>query len=210
VVLQTVALPEDGAALRLLRESGMNAVRYSWQMEIELAEASPVPDWPEGVSVRTMRSGDSRAIYEARSAAFKDHWGVVEEPFEEGFALWQHRMEKGPNFDSSLWFLAETSERIVGFSLCTSKSPEDPNMGWIDLLGVLRSWRRRGLGLALLLYSLSALRRRGLSRAGLFVDAESLTGATRLYERAGMKATQRYVTFEKELRPGRDLSRQSA
>jgi hypothetical protein len=31
-------------------------------------------------------------------------------------------------------------------------------------------------------------------------------GATRLYEKAGMSVQRQYVTYEKELRPGVDLS----
>jgi hypothetical protein len=34
---------------------------------------------------------------------------------------------------------------------------------------------------------------------GLGVDAASLTGATRLYEKAGMHVTRRYDTYEKVL-----------
>jgi len=33
------------------------------------------------------------------------------------------------------------------------------------------------------------------------VDAESLTGATRLYERAGMHVAKEWEVWEKELRP---------
>jgi mycothiol synthase len=37
------------------------------------------------------------------------------------------------------------------------------------------------------------------------VDAASQTGATRLYQRAGMHVAAEYVSYEKELRPGREL-----
>jgi ribosomal protein S18 acetylase RimI-like enzyme len=64
-------------------------------------------------------------------------------------------------------------------------------------LGVLRPWRRRGLGRALLLQAFAAFRERGLGRAGLGVDAESLTGAHRLYESAGMRVSTRFDILEK-------------
>ena len=44
---------------------------------------------------------------------------------------------------------------------------------------------------------------------GLGVDAQSLTGATRLYEKAGMHVDRQYANYEKELRPGEDLGTQS-
>lgn len=81
-------------------------------------------------------------------------------------------------------------------------------MGWVHQLGVRRPWRQRGLGLALLQQSFAALHQRGRLRVGLGVDADSLTGATRLYEKAGMKVVRQYDTYEKELRPGHSISRQ--
>jgi hypothetical protein len=46
-------------------------------------------------------------------------------------------------------------------------------------------------------------------RIGLGVDADSLTGATRLYEKAGMRVERRYELWEKELRPGIESATQS-
>jgi hypothetical protein len=37
------------------------------------------------------------------------------------------------------------------------------------------------------------------------VDASSLTGAVRLYERAGMHVARQYDRYEKELRSGKEL-----
>jgi hypothetical protein len=50
---------------------------------------------------------------------------------------------------------------------------------------------------------------RGTRKVGLDVDAQSLTGATRLYEKAGMHVARREALYEKELRPGVELSTQS-
>jgi ribosomal protein S18 acetylase RimI-like enzyme len=53
------------------------------------------------------------------------------------------------------------------------------------------------LGRALLLHAFAELRRRGFRRAGLGVDAESLTGAHKLYESAGMHVEARFDVYEK-------------
>jgi ribosomal protein S18 acetylase RimI-like enzyme len=97
---------------------------------------------------------------------------------------------------------AEENGVAAGFSLCWQKSFGDPDMGWVGTLGVLRPWRRRGLGLALLQHSFARLYERGQRKVGLGVDAQSLTGATRLYEKAGMHSNpQRQISaFELELR----------
>jgi len=41
------------------------------------------------------------------------------------------------------------------------------------------------------------------------VDAENLTGALRLYENVGMHIYQAFDIFEKEIRPGKEISVQS-
>ncbi|NIO68281.1 MAG: GNAT family N-acetyltransferase [Anaerolineae bacterium] len=118
-------------------------------------------------------------------------------------------MDNDPSFDQSLWFVAVDGEEIAGFSLCYSIVAEDPDMGEVATLGVRRPWRRQGLALALLHHSFGELYQRGKPKATLGVDAQSLTGATRLYEKAGMHVQRRYDSYEKELRPGKDLSTQS-
>lgn len=97
--------------------------------------------------------------------------------------------------------MAYAGECVVGISLC-----KDGEKGWVDTLGVARAWRGRGLGLALLHHSFGAFYRRGRRRVGLGVDSQSLTGAPRLYERAGMHLAQESMTYEKELRAGVELS----
>jgi ribosomal protein S18 acetylase RimI-like enzyme len=70
---------------------------------------------------------------------------------------------------------------------------------------VRRPWRKKGLGLALLTHSFGEFYKRGMKTIGLGVDASNPTGATRLYQRAGMTVASEFLTFEKELRPGRSL-----
>ena len=65
-----------------------------------------------------------------------------------------------------------------------------------------RPWQRRGLGLALLFGTFRRLCERGIRRTSLVVDSESPTGATRLYERAGMHADRFYAVYRKGVRRG--------
>ena len=79
----------------------------------------------------------------------------------------------------------------------------------MGLLAVLRAYRKQGLGLALLRHSFGEFYRRGNRAVGLGVDAQNLTGALRLYEQAGMRVCRKNNTYEKELRPGVELSTQA-
>ncbi len=98
---------------------------------------------------------------------------------------WEHLVANDPNFDPDLWFLAMDGDRIVGISLCMPQLGDEKSIGVVGTLGVVREWRHRGLGMALLLHSFHELRRRGRALATLSVDANSLTGATRSLRAGG-------------------------
>ena len=175
---------------------GYSPVRYFWRMEIQMREAPPHPDWPPGLTIRNVIPGtDDRPLFDALEDAFVDHWG--DSPWD--FETWRIRRFETEDFDPTLWFLVMDGDNIAGAAISRFRG----EYGWISQLAVRRPWRRLGLGLALLLQSIGEFYRRGMSKVGLTVDAQNPTGATRLYERAGMHMTNEYIVFEKELHPGR-------
>jgi mycothiol synthase len=196
-------------AKEFFTDRGMQPIRHFYTMAIELEEKPPEPIWPAGITVRPMRGvEEARDVVWAVNDAFRDHWGYVEQPFEKELEHWIHFMEHEERFEPGLWFLALDDDEIAGVSLCMRESREDKDMAWVRTLGVRRPWRRQGLGLALLHHSFGEFYRMGRARAGLGVDASSLTGATRLYRRAGMRPIRQFDTYQLVLRPGRDISTQ--
>jgi mycothiol synthase len=181
-------------------------VRYDYRMRIDLDQAPPAPVWPEGITVRSFVPGqDEAAVIEVQQATFRDHWGYVAPSVEEDLKMLRHWMTD-PDFDPALWLLAMAGERLVGISLNATYLDEDPDMGWITTLGVLREYRKRGVARALLLHAFGQFQQRGRKRVGLGVDTQNLTGALRLYESVGMRAYRTTHVLEKELRPGVELS----
>jgi len=211
VTLQQGIAVTDAPARALLEKHGFEVVRSFRRMRIEMNGRPEAPAWPDGVTVRCFVPGeDLGAALRAVRASFKDHWGHVDSPFEEELKFWEHWTTEDPGFDPAHWHLATTDDgEIIGVALGTPKRAEDPSLGWIHVLGVVRAWRRRGIALGLLRHAFRAFHEAGKSKVGLGVDATSLTGANRLYEKAGMFVQRESVSYEKELRPGRDLSRRT-
>ncbi len=208
VAAQTSAHHSNTCAAELFRRHGYQLIRRFWRMRIDFDPDCPpqAPVWPEGITLRPYVPGqDDHAVYEAVEDSFADHWGYTRDPFDR----WLHWMTTDADFDPSLWFLAVDGEDIAGVVLCRPRMPEDADLGWVRTLGVRRPWRRRGLALALLRHAFGALYRRGKPRAGLGVDAANLTGATRLYEKAGMHVSRQWDVYEKELRPGVEITTRS-
>ena len=197
---------------KLFEDMGYHYIRSFYRMVIEMDGPAPEPVWSEGITVRTYNpETDTEAVYRAEVESFRDHFGFVEEPFEEGLKRFKHFVTEAEDFDPTLLFLAVDgrSAEIAGFNICRPYSYEDPDMGWVGTLGVRRPWRKRGIGLALLRHSFNEFYRRGKRKVGLSVDAENLTGALRLYENAGMHVHQAFDQYEKELRAGTEISVQS-
>jgi mycothiol synthase len=174
---------------------GFTPSRHSYRMEIDLAAEAREPRWPDGIEIRLIGEDEHRFVYDAAFEVWRD----TSDPMDETFDEWAHWMIKSESFDPSLWFLAFAGDELAGFSL-GRQSSTDPNAGYLSMLGVRRAWRKQGLGEALLLHSFAAFRERGWTRGTLGVDASSPTGATRLYERAGMRVYRDTAFFERPVR----------
>ncbi|HKJ39901.1 MAG TPA: GNAT family N-acetyltransferase [Anaerolineales bacterium] len=183
----------DTVGCEMHENEGYKTIRFNWRMEITLDKEPSPPKLPEGIELRPFDMSQDHAVYEAHEDAFSDHWGHIRRPYEEWI---QHNEDR----DRSLWLIAWDGDQIAGYSLNRVRN----DIGWVGSLGVRRPWRNRGLGEALLLQSFSELYQIGKPVIGLGVDAESPTGATRLYKKVGMHTASEYAVYEKELRPGRE------
>lgn len=181
---------EDSSAEELCRRRGYRPVRRFYSMGIALDGPERAPVWPDGIHVSPFRREHARVFYDVGAEAFADEWGFVHMPYDE----WLERRVDGG--DTSLWFLAWDGDEAVGLVRC---DPEYRGAGLVRMIGVRPGWRGRGLGEALLLHAFAAFRARGIRRVTLGVDAENATGATRLYERVGMRVESESVAYEKEL-----------
>jgi mycothiol synthase len=188
--IRTWSLGTDLDARRLFEGRGYREVRRYYRMLIEQQEPPPAPEWPARFRVDTHTREDARAFHQALNEAFVDEWHFVPLSFDE----WTERRLKAPNFDPTLWFIVRDGGRIAAV---LRADPEVEKAGWIGALGVLEPWRRRGLGLALLRHAFGEFYRRGQPRVALGVDAENTSGATRLYERAGMHVAWEAICFRR-------------
>jgi mycothiol synthase len=186
---------DDARVVDVLGRLGFAAIRHSYRMDIDLSGDERVPEWPDGISVRAASDDDQKLVYEA----VVEVWQDTNDPMDETFDEWAHWHVGTSAYDPSLWFLAFAAGELAGFSVAR-QDPVDETAGYVALLGVRRAWRRRGLGEALLLQSFTEFRRRGYKRGTLGVDASSVTGATRLYERAGMRVYRDTVFLERTVR----------
>lgn len=196
VCVEATHLVGDERAPALFSDRAYERVRTFFRMTIELGdEPPPSPVWPAGlVPASLVPARDGPVVQAALDEAFAQEWGYNALPYAE----WVEKTFGVDRFDASLCPLVWDGERLAGFSLNYPKRFGD--WGWIGMLGVRPAWRRRGLGLTLLQESFRRFHERGERVVALGVDAENPTGATRLYERAGMGVLWQADVWRKVIR----------
>ncbi len=190
LVRQYVPTANEAARTHLLEAGYWPAFSY-FRMRMQLADA---PEPPRDVPVRTFDRGtDDGPVHTLVEEAMA---GV---PGDEPRSLesWQAAKIDKRGWDPSLWLLHEDADGLAGVVLC--ERWED-GVGYVDYLAVASRSRGRGLGRALLLHGLAALRAAGLTVAELSVQGENAS-ATRLYESVGMTPVWTIERWEKPLRP---------
>jgi len=197
VFLRTRSWSAATSTHALLTRHDFEHVRDWRRMRIELDVPPPTAIWSPGITVRRfVRGQDEEAVWEASEAAFADHFGSMPMPLDE---FVYYRIDSISSFNPELWFLAMDDDTVTGILLAHTEDARLPEGAWVALLGVRREYRGGGIGLALLHEAFGDFYDRGLHAVGLDVDGSSLTGADRLYERAGMHEVQRAFYFDKQL-----------
>jgi mycothiol synthase len=216
------AFNTDYATRDLLVVHGYIPVRQFIHLAIELDGPPPEPVWPDGVRVEAVRPEHWPKLDPALEEAFEDHWGVLrtdvmaELGLQEPQETDQADTDDTPTQDDSLYFntpglcfVALAGENVVGSCLCNAKTIEIPGTGKLGSVSVRRPWRRQGIGLALIYQALGAFYRRGIRKIITDTDANSFTNAPRLYIKAGFSTFCQQDIYQKQVRSGKDLIRQT-
>jgi GNAT superfamily N-acetyltransferase len=110
---------------------------------------------------------------------------------------------RDPKFDPSLFVVAWDGDEIAGAVIneinATENAAFNRQRGWLRSVFVRRQWRRRGLGKAIVLRSLQVFRDRGMTSAGLGVDADNPMGAMGLYTGTGFVTEVRSSAYRKPM-----------
>lgn len=206
VVLGAFTNMDDGQ--KLLDDLKFINTRQSLVMSMSLETTVPEAKFPDGFHTITMAEHpvleDFIRVYQE---TFRDHRGAINEPLSAAVARWADFIKAG-EYPPENFVLVKDGTEDVAVLIVSDKSDDNPDQMFIQTLGTMPKYRRRGLAKNLLYYAHELARKKGKKRLGLSVDGSSLTGANTLYEQVGMGVDMVYHAYEMEIRAGIETTNQ--
>ncbi len=170
IVAETTSPGQDA----LFAELGLTRVLAEHVMRHRRRELPRIP-LPEGLTKQALTAQTAPVFFAAYQASFADRPGFTNPPEDE----WVDGLLADPDtIPAESRVVLDAAGDAVGF---VTVSP-----GWIDQVGVVPSWRGRGVGAHLVVRSIAALRRVGGRAVWLCVNVDN-PKAHELYLRLGFK-----------------------
>ncbi|WP_079677396.1 GNAT family N-acetyltransferase [Planktothrix sp. PCC 11201] len=193
VQLRTYTLENQNQQNQLLKKQGFKVDRQFITMAKSLESPLSIPPFPSDFRLSHCQGKqDISAWVDLFNESFIDHWDHHELTLEQA-KYWQNQPEYQPELD-----LVAVAPNGTFAAFCKAQLNSD-QIGWIQWLGTRRGFRKLGLGKAMLFAGLSQLQKAGATTAKLSVDADSLTGATKLYESVGFRPVATWLSWVKPL-----------
>ena len=193
----------NAGALVLLHSRGYEPLRYFSTMQRPY-DAVPIPAGPvpDGFEVIPFHPAYDESLRLAHNEIFRDHWGTSPKDADD----WKKWFTGHRAFRPGLSYLVVDGNRIASYTLAYEFEVDTEKTGvrevWAGQVGTRREYRGQGLARATLTAVLRAGASAGFERSSLGVDADSPTGAFRLYESLGYRRVSTTIRYRLTLSPG--------
>lgn len=175
----------------ILGAAGLRPERFYTEMRRDLALPLPSVTLTGSLVVEPWTPELDDQVRLAHNEAFADAWGAEPQTVESWH---QGSSEFAPQWSFIVMDRSTDRVKIAGYLISGRYEQDWPaqgyTSGYTDVLGVLRPWRGRHVGTALLVAAMRAYARDGMEFAGLGVDTDMPAGAFGLYRKLGYQATR--------------------
>ena len=199
---QAWADSENRDYIQLLERLEFKRVRVGSTMEMDLANVSQHIGEDEHVAIRPLqkdREEDIELINRLDNEIYKEHFNFRPDTLEET----RYFLFYNPYFKERETFFAVLNGERIGYATVGIDEKysleKKVRAGRISSVGVLKGYRRRGIGARLMLHGLETLKAKGMTRAILHVDDYNPTEALTLYEKVGFRVNKKDFTYERKL-----------
>jgi mycothiol synthase len=201
-IAQSSAYDDQKDIARLWERLGFKPVRRFNLMTRDLVGFQSDIGEDVEVVLRPLRRGedeDLKILNRLENECFKELFDWRRSPLERTVYL----VREDPFLKVQDWFLAISNGEYVGYvGMGIDESyngKRNAKCGWVLGIGVLKPYRRMGIGTKLMLHGMKQLRTKGMTVVMLGVDDLNVTKAMRLYEKLGFKVIRKEVAYEKTI-----------
>jgi len=201
-VVQSSADGDREDIVRLWESLGFKLVRMFSLMTADLAGLRSDIGENMEVLMKPLRRDaheDLEMLNRLDNESFKEHFNWRPNPLERTIYF----VREDPFFKMQEWFFTILNGKHVGYIGIgiDEKYNVERNVkcGWVLDIGVLKPYRRTGIGTKLMLHGMNLLKAKGMTVAMLGVDDWNVTKAMRLYEKVGFKVAKKEVAYEKSI-----------
>lgn len=190
----------DKPASKLFESMGFSLIRVGNIMRIKLDKIpSNIGEHKElTIKLIEKNSDDIKLLNWLLNDTFKEHFDFRPETLEET----KYWIMESPWCDIAEYYISYANNEPIGFIGIgiDSKFVEYQGIkrGLVNVIGVLKSTRRKGVGTALMLHGLKTLKSMGMTEADLGVDDSNPTKAIELYKKVGFKVAHKHLTYLKK------------
>ncbi len=191
----------DERRCRLLARFGLRPYHIYHELEIPATQVQPVPPLPADIVIRLWDDSYCEAAVELRNRAFAQSWG-----YQPTTVATLRRRFKTARYESALsftaWRVSATCEEMIGLihaCLGWTRQLRQANEGEIVWVAVAQAARGHGIGQALMLTAMNALREAGVETISISADSEAAQPAIGLYTQLGFTVRKAIVDYRKEL-----------
>ena len=201
-VAQSSAYGDQTNIIRLWERLGFKPVRTFSLMTRDLVGLQPHIGENMQVVLKPLRKDadeDLELLNRLENECFKELFDWQRSPLERTVYL----VREDPFLKIQEWFFAVLNGKPVGYvGMGIDESynrKKNAKCGWVLGIGVLKPYRRMGIGTKLMLHGMSQLKAKGMTVAMLGVDDRNVTKAMRLYEKVGFKVVRKEVAYERTI-----------
>jgi mycothiol synthase len=188
--------------MQLLEKLGFKRIRTGSTMEMDLADVSQNLVENRQVAIRSLqkdREDHIELFCRLDNEIYKEHFNFRPGTLEEA----RHFLFLSPYFTQRETFFAVLNSEKIGYVTVAVDEKysleKKVRAGRISSVGVLKGYRRKGIGTRLLLHGLETLKAKGMVKAVLHVDDYNPTKAVTLYEKVGFRVEKKDFTYERKL-----------
>jgi len=191
----------DRPACKLFESMGFSLIRVNSDMRVRLDKIPFDIGECKELNIRVMERNldDIKLLNWIVNETFKEHFDFRPETVEET----KYWVTNSPWCDIAEYYFGYVDNELVGFVIIGIDSKfvkhQGIKRGWINVIGVLKPWRRKGVGMSLILHGMKDLKSRGMTEADLGVDDSNPTRAIELYKKVGFKIAHKHLTYLKKI-----------